>query len=371
MRLFVRKTMLMLLAVCLLIGAVPAVNYAADDTFKLKPVADATSKDVMVKGERKVIYCMQQKYIWPVMDAEGYANPTIYVEANDDRLLLTDKQRDVLKRVLYAGYPYNGKGFLDPVYEYYAQYEGGKAYADYEAAEITQNIVWLLMSEWNVPGNPEFDIDDLIKRDDIPMLDIINAIMLYAKGKELVNAPASSDIEVDGEAIFEEIDGLWETELMTVVNPENCVLTYELVLPEDITAVDADGNELTSVAGGEKFKLTTEDSVNVKDDAMLEVEAEFKYPAKLYQFDTTQEALKGGYYVPYQTMLCADVETVELCGSMPLTCAKNTVTEPGEDSDEETGLVDTSDYSPISLYASLLLSSVTAIVLFVRIRRKA
>lgn len=370
----------MLFAVALLVGAMPVTNYAAvsNVTYKVEEIFATPQQKVyvvnQVTGEKteKALYCIQHDNIWPTAtNKEGAANKaTTYTLADKDEYLLTDEQIEVIKKILFAGYPYNGKGYANELVSWGM---------DDAAAGATQAIVWNYVKSCGVPANTK-DAGLPTSEEDPILRGLTEKIVAYANSDESITPPSSSNITIKGTGVLAENDGVWETEV-TIVNPAGWNPTYNLKLPEGVKAVDAQGNEIASVEGGVAFKLVAQDAESVKAGSVLKVETELTYPTNFQQYNTTdmyKDGFSGNTY-PYQTMITLDIETVDMNGSLALTT--KSADDPDDDGDDDgnkdnkgdddKGAVNTSDNSPIAPFAGLFAASVAGIVAVVRARRRA
>ena len=317
----------------------------AGESFTMERVPGGTQKDVIVNGERRVIYCMQYDYLWPVT-AQGYANPqTKYTEAATVDLLNAEQQ-EAVQRVLYAGYPYDAVGILAPLY---ANLDAASA-AD-AAADITQFIIWSLMAEWGVEGNSHYESSLVSAESGIPGWDeAYNALVDYAK-----NGPQFSDIPVDfvptltGSATFAKHGDSWKTGALSITNPDGFKVMYHVNVPDDVVLLDKDGYEMYpswdfvnggwvnlgyTVYGGDTFYLQTEHGPSVENES-ISFSGSVKQPTDIKQYLTNDTGLgdksDGQGYVqhPFQTMLSVGISSASFDGEAALHAAGETVTVSG------------------------------------------
>lgn len=341
--------------------------------------------------------------------------PTEYRHAKEKEVFMTPAQKNTIQKVLFAGYPYNGKGYLDPIYDHFG--ESGKHHADTLAADITQAVMWNFMSKWQIPGNPAYKGEVQFDSQEEFVDKVITDITNYAHSTSPAASPASNEVKINGSGEIKESNGVFRTDELSITDPEHCSLTYELNTPEGVTAVDTENNELLTVKEKEPFYLTTEDHESIADDDTLNVEATLAFPGNtIYQYNTDS---KPKYIIDgkdkYQTMLGADVQTVNFSGTLSLsvksvdpkgkdpenkdpegkdpdndTPGKNTSgnnTPGGDDpvnnspdrndstnrnndgSKEKDAAVDTGDPTPVFPLAGMLLAAAAGIVLTVYNRR--
>lgn len=360
------------LVILLFIIVSPTVSFADNDTFMIDNVEGSLQNEVTIKGEPNVIYCMQQNYLWPVYNTPGYANsPTKYRSSTDGESLLTRDQEEILRKVVFAGYPYNGKLYLDPLYDTYGEF------ADSFASNITQAIIWNYMSKWEIPGNPEYN-GPLVSLDGIDITEpIIANIMAYAESDALVSPPASTDIEIKGSGEMREVNGIWKTDKLSIVNPSGCDLTYSLKLPDGIKAMDGQNHNISTIDGDEFFYLISDDKNNLSDNVIINIESRLSFPGEmLKQFiPVTTADVVVSEKNEYQTMLAAGILSVDFNGKFPVYIKESATddseshgnshshkTELSNNADKDFA-VDTSDRAPILVIAYVILASVLGIVM--------
>ncbi len=338
----------MLLTLIPAIGVSTSVAFADDGSggsFTMERISDGTQKDVIVNGERRVIYCMQYDYLWPVTGG-GYANaPTIYTEATTIDLLSADQQA-IIQRVLYGGYPYDSVGILAPLYEYF-----DAASASDMASNLTQNLIWSLMVEWNIPGNTHFTPVLESSDSDIPGWDeAYNGLVDYAlHGDPLPQASPEFAPEVIGSTTFTKHEEYWKTGALTISNPDGFKIMYSVTVPDDVVILDKDGYELSpnwnfvdggwvnigyTIYGGEPFYLQTEHGPSADGQSIsFAGSARFLVNVKQYVTDDTGLGDKGdgqGYTQhKFQTMLSVGINSIDYSGSAVLSSAGETVTISG------------------------------------------
>ena len=311
----------------------------------MERVPGGTQKDVTVNGERRVIYCMQYDYLWPIT-SEGYANPqTKYTEAATVSLL-TEDQQDVIQRVLYAGYPYDSVGVLAPLY---ANLDAASA-AD-AAADITQFIIWSLMAKWEVPGNTHYTPSLDVTGSGIPGWDEAYAALVdYAlNGAQLLPIPTGFTPEIAGSTLFTKHEDFWKTGALSITNPDGFKVMYHVNVPDDVVLLDKDGYEMFpnwdftedgwvnlgyTVYGGDTFYLQTEHGPSV-DGAAISFSGAVKQPTDIKQYLTNDtgkgDKSDGQGYVqhPLQTMLSVGISSADFDGEAALHAAGETVTVSG------------------------------------------
>ncbi|MCQ2428281.1 MAG: Cna B-type domain-containing protein, partial [Clostridia bacterium] len=335
-------SMLICLAMCLSLLQT-AVNSATNDSesFVIERVPGGTQKDVIVKGERRVIYCMQYDYLWPVTD-KGYANPqTVYTEAQSVDLLTPDEQL-VIHRILYAGYPYDSVGALAPLY---ANLDA--ASASEAAANMTQGIIWSYMVEWKVAGNTHYSTEKDTDTSDIPGWDEAYAALIdYAEnGSPVSTVSENFTPEINGSTTLVKNGDVWMSGALSITNPEGFKVMYNVSVPDDVCVLDEDGYMLFpnwdfvdgewvnygyTVYGGDTFYLQSENGPEVKGQS-VEITGSVKIPTDIKQYVTNETGLgnknDGQGYVRhnFQTMLSIGMDTREYSVSAVLDAAEETI----------------------------------------------
>ena len=118
MRTPLRKMFSAMLACAITIGIAPVTAHADDYTVDIEYNSTTTVHSVEMNGTTVILYCLQNKRHWP-HHTDAFGDPPKYrqisfqefCENND----LTDQTKinqfaEKLRRVLYAGYNYNGLG---------------------------------------------------------------------------------------------------------------------------------------------------------------------------------------------------------------------------------------------------------------------
>ncbi|MCQ2511777.1 MAG: Cna B-type domain-containing protein [Lachnospiraceae bacterium] len=343
-----KKILSLLLCVMLCLSLAPTMAFAADasgESFTMEHIPGKTQKDVLVNGVHRVIYCMQYDYLWPVT-GEGYANPpTHYTEAASIDLL-TAEQQAIIQRVLFAGYPYDAVGALAPLYESY-----DAASASEMASNLTQGLIWTLMTTWNVPGNTHFTPIMESSGSDIPGWDdAYNALIDYAlHGDPLPQLPDSFTPDVIGSTTFAKHGEYWKTDALSITNPDGFRIMYNVTVPDGVVILDKDGFEISpnwdfidgefvilgyTVYGGETFYLQTEHGPSAEGQS-ISITGSAKVPTNITQYVTNEKGIgdKGdgqGYVLhPFQTMLSVGITTADFTGGATLHAADETITISG------------------------------------------
>ncbi len=324
--------------------------FAADvpgDSFTIEQIPGKTQKDVLVNGEHRVIYCMQYDYLWPVT-GEGYANPpTNYTEAATIDLLNSEQQATI-QRVLYGGYPYDSVGVLAPLYESFDD----EASASEAASNLTQAIIWSLLTEWKVPGNTHYTPVMESSGTDIPGWDdAYNGLMNYAlHGAPLPHIPSSFTPDVIGNTTFTKQNEYWKTGALSITNPDGFRIMYNVTVPDGIVILDEDGSEIApnrdfvdgkwvnlgyTVYGGATFYLQTDHGPSAEGQS-ISITGSAKVPTDIAQYLTNDTGLgdkdDGQGYIRrnFQTMLSVGIDSADFSGGAVLHSAAETVTISGQ-----------------------------------------
>lgn len=339
------KIMLALLLVAaMLVGTLQMkVNVAAaEGEFTMDRVSGGTQKDVYVKGEQRVVYCMQYDYLWPVTES-GYANPiTVYREASADEMLLNADQLAQVQKVLFVGYPYNAIGAFNTMYMEY-----GETYAADFAADLTQGIIWQMMAGWGINGNTHYSAggeqgstDDILGWDEA-----YDKIMEFVQNGQISSVPAEFTPELIGNTEFRKDGDSFRTGKVHITNPEGLSLKYELGLPEGVMPVDEEGipvgmdynfytGEVSfTVSGGSTFYLEYYGAdINSIEGEEISITGTFKVPTDVRQYMTDDTGLgdknDGQGYVqhPFQTMLSIGISSSSYSGTATLKAPTTDIT---------------------------------------------
>lgn len=324
----------------MVISAIPMNAYAADGDVIVfdgamfdyefdGEIYTTWSHDVKVNGVPKTIYCLQELNSWPESTTEYYSS--------DSNPLLDQEQTEVMRRLMYAGYPHNSKGYLDECYE------DGDEGGDFLASESTQEAAWFLMSLWGKSGskplspayNPGDNIENYL---DNYYFEFPGAgdIVRYALFGETLEPPATENVaisvnndkNVDEVVLTKDANGHYTSQALKVEEPAGYNITYTVSVPNGLSVVDEQGNPITTVKENQEFFLTAE---AVPASATVAVTADISYPTAVEHYLTDEESFnpEHGDTKPFQTMLCVGVATMELGGSL--------VVKAEDDPEPETG----------------------------------
>lgn len=301
----VKKSLLVLIAAVMMVNTLFVPLFAAtNDTISFIPVNPDSfgDHDATVNGVRKTIYCLQEDYKWPEATTE-------YKQADEtDHKLLTKEQMEILRKIMYAGYPHNAEGILDECMDY----------PEY-AALLTQTAIWEQLRLWGIEGNYE-PVGEKAWNEDEP---IIYELINFGNSGVSINPPKSNVITVSGSGVMTMgPDYVYRTGELMITEPENYKLTYKLTVPQGTKAVDKDGNEISEVKEGEKFFLTAEKYSDIPSSAELLVETTSSFPKDVEHY---YPITKGDDNRPYQTMLCVGIDTMNLSGTLTISAVEKTV----------------------------------------------
>lgn len=335
-----RRIIVALLSIMMVISAIPMNAYAADGDVIVfdgamfdyefdGEIYTTWSHDVKVNGVTKTIYCLQELNSWPQSTTKYYSS--------DSNPLLDQKQTEVMRRLMYAGYPHNSKGYLDECYE------DGDEGGDFLASESTQEAVWFLMSLWGKSGskplspayNPsDNNIEDYI---DNHYFEFPGAgdIVRYALLGETLEPPATENVaisvnndkNVDEVVLTKDANGHYTSQALKVEEPAGYNITYTVSVPNGLSVVDEQGNPITTVKENQEFFLTAE---AVPASATITVTADISYPTQVEHYLTDEESSnpEHGDTKPFQTMLCVGVATMPLKGSLAVKAEDDPEPEP-------------------------------------------
>lgn len=335
---------------------------AANDAPELKlPTAQYIAN---VDGKDVVLYCMQHQYAWP--DENG-----IYVEcdleeqlsaiAGEDGLSEEEytKLINTVKKILFAGYPYNSVGILDDLLLYE---DDSPISMTVWAHEFTNRAIWYTLVEYGITGNA--DVPAYVAPTDPEYMDYVDQLMAYGNSDAEINPPSTDKVSISGSGLLTKKDGLWTTEALTIEEPARYVLNYSFTVPEGVKVVDANGNELTLIKQGEDFYITADSEDAVKDLSKIEITAEVEYPTELICYKplnrktADSEDLGGSLNNNYQTMLGVGIASMTLTGELALSIKPETpviptpggnITPPSPTPDDEDSKVDdTTEETPVT-----------------------
>ena len=273
------------------------------------PVSPYNEYDVQINGVGPIItiYCLQQKDIWPDENV-GYVP---YSSADDsykteDVNLLTADELQILKRIVFAGYPNDSQGILR---------RNGLDAGTEAAGLLTNAAIWTMMTTWGKAGSSS----DQTYADADP---IVRELIDYATGTQNIAVPSSSNILIEGSGKLSHVNNQWSTGELMITQPAGYDLHFTLNLPSGATAIDADGRPITTVDDGDPFRIVVDDP-----DALtsfdVEASAVVSYPTNINFFVTkdVSSRLDPVTMLPkaYQTMLYVEKETMNLSGSLNLT----------------------------------------------------
>lgn len=335
-----RKIISMLLCLVMCLSVISA-SAATAPTFTMTWIEGKTEKEVLVNGEKKVIYCMQYDNLLPITQ-DGYAaSKTVFWEASPEEHLVQDPTHAMsLRRLLYAGYPYDSKGLLAPLYNAMG------SYADSFAADLTQNVLWSLMKEWGITGNEHYDAHQAEDAEIPGWNAAYTALLEYVhSGEELPAMPASFTPHLTGSTEFAAQGQSYMTGALSISNPTGFKLGYNIKLPEGVVPLNADKEEIMAdyvyeggqfknngytVYGGETFYLKTDD-VSAAAGKTMTIKGDLSIPANITQYSTSDKAMgwkEWDGYTPggqekyelhdFQTMLSSGIESKSFSASATL-----------------------------------------------------
>lgn len=294
-----KKLLIAVLSLVMTIGVGAGAAFAADGTIFFDGADSGVmgaSHDVTVNGESKTIYCLQEKYVWPQSDTPYYK------PANETEKFLDSEQIEVLRRLMYAGYPHNVEGIFDYLYED----EEWAEYADEYAAECTQYAIWAMMGKWNKEGNYPYDED----RASIPE---VEALINFAENGGNIDPPDNPEITIIGDSIMTQgDDGVYRTELK-ITEPKDFNISYNVKAADsNVRLVDADGYEISKVRENEAFYVEADNISDVINGVGITATADISYPTDV-EYYATDAKFEGR---EYQTMLCVGIEDATLTGEI-------------------------------------------------------
>lgn len=114
------------------------------------------------------------------------------------------------------------------------------------ASNLTQAIIWSLLTLWNVPGNTRYTPVMESSGTDIPGWDnAYNGLVDYAlHGDPLPHIPSSFTPGVIGDTTFTKQDENWKTGELSITNPDGFKLMYNVTVPDGVVILDKDGFEI-------------------------------------------------------------------------------------------------------------------------------
>ncbi len=275
------------------------------------PVSPDNEYDVQINGVGPIVtvYCLQQKDVWPDGNV-GYVPHSSADDSynTDDVNLLTAEQLQILKRIVFAGYPNDSQGIL--------RKNGlGGAGTEEWAGLLTNAAIWTMMTTWGKAGSSAgqtyADADPIVRE-----------LIDYATDSQNIAVPSSSNILIEGSGKLSHVNNQWSTGELMITQPAGYDLHFTLNLPSGATAIDAAGQPITTVDDGDPFRIIVDDP-----DALtsfdVEASAVASYPTNINFFVTKDVSgtLDPVTRLPkaYQTMLYVEKETMNLSGSLSLT----------------------------------------------------
>ena len=302
-------------------GAFTSAGYLTGEgigTIRFVPVEDGNDYDVKINGEGNTvtIYCLQQTTEWPHGDLG--VNYVKYSDADDSYNtenvnLLTPDQIEILKKIVFAGYPNDSQGILRK-YGYSREYLG--EFYPFVAGQMTNIAIWTMMTEWGKPGsNPAQTLENAPE--------IALELIDFATNDNSVKRPSSNVILIEGSGKMSLSDGKWSTGDLKITQPSGFNLRFDLNLPEGTYAVNSAGEIVTSVDEQEIFRIVS-DNVDALTEFVVTASATASYPTDISFFvtkDYTVNKVTGQKHSDFQTMLYVEKETQSLSGTLNLTKA--------------------------------------------------
>ena len=243
----------------------------------------------------------------------------------------TGKTKSGLTRSdIYSTDFYRAASFMmqydDPVQAYNATYGSYPFLTETQAYKGTSNAVWNLMYNYGIADNHEVD-----------NLALTNALYQVSTSNVLDSKPSSSDISIEGDAVFKEntTDGKWYTNTLTLKTPSDYFTDFKLTLPQGITTTSG----VNVVKSGDSFVLVSD----TEPKGVLDITLSSTIPwmdGDLMVFEAVngQKASDGK---AFQNMVGAKIKNENVSVSKLLTVAEKTtsvkVTKIWKDDDNKDG----------------------------------
>lgn len=255
----------------------------------------------------------------------------------------TGKTKSGLTRSdIYSTDFYRAVSFMqydDPVQAYNATYGSYPFLTETQAYKGTSNAVWNLMYNYGIADNHEVD-----------HLALTNALNQVSTSNVLDSKPSSSDISIEGDAVFKQntTDGKWYTGTITLKAPSDYFTNFKLTLPQGITTTTG----VNEVKAGDSFVLVSDS----EPQGLLNVSLTSTIPwmdGNLMVFEAVngQKASDGK---AFQNMVGAIIKKETVSASKLLTVAEKTtsvkVTKTWKDDDNKDGKRPSADEFAKSLH---------------------
>ncbi|MDO4664450.1 MAG: DUF5979 domain-containing protein, partial [Erysipelotrichaceae bacterium] len=177
-----------------------------------------------------------------------------------------------------------------------------------EAYNATQNAVWYLLYEYNIPDN------------DIHVLnsELANVLYTYSERGGLLNyKPSLSDIKLSRDLTFtyNPKDGMWHSDPIRFIEPEEYRGLYRLTLPKGMSALC---DNLTYVYGNEEYELVSDHQPT--EGEAFGIEAEFVWLEEFKQYSPSPDIEFEGK--KFQRMIGAVIHNETLTASIPIASAQ-------------------------------------------------
>lgn len=177
-----------------------------------------------------------------------------------------------------------------------------------EAYNATQNAVWHLLHEYNIPDN---NINALNS-------ELANVLYTYSeRGGLLDYKPSLSEIKLSGNLTFtyNPKDGMWHSSPLRLIEPEEYRGLYHLILPEGMTALY---DNLTYVYGNEEYELVSDHQPT--EGEAFGIEAEFVWLEEFKQYSPSPDIEFEGK--KFQHMIGAVIHNETLTANIPIASAR-------------------------------------------------
>lgn len=223
-----------------------------------------------IGGKKTAAYCYDLSLRYP---SEKKDDPTLYtrienyLESEDSYIVQYGSEKKArIATALYAGYPNDG-------YDLRKNYPG---LSDYDARYATQNIIWAITEDMDDPtetGDPH--LTDSMKA-------YSRAVYEYVKRADANDKFDLGYLELDKGIEFEEKDGCWKTDIVTITGNNGKIEFFKL--PAGAEVYDGKTNEKISgnIRVGQSFYLKSD----TEPEENAEIKIKFKFKVVKFYFYT-------------------------------------------------------------------------------------
>lgn len=140
-----------------------------------------------------------------------------------------------------------------PMKQYDLMNRGATTLTEQQAYDQTQDAVWVLLTEYNIPHNA-------LTRDDIANEELALKLLTDASAENVLDSEPSSDaLSLSGVAVFsyDPSTGTWRTGTLTLQEGQNYNGLYTISLPDGVYANTDSQADIDQIGAGQSFYLVT------------------------------------------------------------------------------------------------------------------